>query len=89
MRMWFNGKLDQKPKLPSYRTKGGLCDFTFPRQALRLNYENGSWLLPMSKVIKEHWIKEKEEFSIPSVSYIDETNISQIRILPQHGKLWA
>ena len=89
LEMWFNGELDQKPKLPSYRTKGGLCDFTFPRQALRLNYENGSWLLPMSKIIKEHWVKEKEEFSIPSVDYIGETNVAEIRILPQHGKLWA
>jgi IS605 OrfB family transposase len=89
LEMWFNGEIDQKPKLPSYRTKGGLCDFTFPRQALRFNHENGSWLLPMSKMIKEHWVKEKEEFSIPSVNYIGDTNVAEIRILPQHGKLWA
>jgi len=57
LEMWFNGELDQKPKLPSYRTKGGLCDFTFPRQSLRFNHENGSWFLPMSKMIKEHWVK--------------------------------
>ncbi|WP_235620745.1 RNA-guided endonuclease TnpB family protein [Halothece sp. PCC 7418] len=43
----------------------------------------------MSKMIKEHWLKEKEEFSIPSVNYIGETNVAEIRILPQHGKLWA
>lgn len=87
LEMWFNGELDQKPKLPSYRSKGGLCDFSFPTQSLRLNYENGCWLLPMSKLIKEHWVKE--EFSIPSVNYIGEENIAEIRILPQHGRLWA
>ena len=90
LEMWFEGELDQKPKLPSYRTKGGLCSFTFPSDGLRFNHEEGSWFLPMSRVIKQYWEKGKEEeFSIPSVSYIGETNISEIRILPQHGKLWA
>ena len=87
LEMWFNGEIDHKPKLPSYRSKGGLCEFSFPAQSLRLNLENGCWLLPMSSLIKEYWVEE--EFSIPSVNYIGEKNIAEIRILPQHGKLWA
>ncbi|WP_198007621.1 hypothetical protein [Dactylococcopsis salina] len=90
LEMWFDGELDHKPKLPGYRTKGGLCSFTFPSDGLRFNHEEGSWFLPMSRVITQYWEKGKEEeFSIPSVSYIGDTNISEIRILPQHGKLWA
>jgi len=87
LEMWFNGEIDHKPKLPSYRTKGGLCEFSFPAQSLRLNLENGRWVLPMSRLIKDYWVEE--EFSIPSVNYICEENIAEIRILPQHGKLWA
>ena len=87
LKMWFNGEIDHQPKLPSYRSKGGLCEFSFPAQSLRLNYENGCWLLPMSKLIKDYWVEE--EFLIPSVNYIGEENIAEIRILPQHGKLWA
>jgi IS605 OrfB family transposase len=87
LEMWFNGELDHKPKLPGYRKRGGLCSFTFPSDGLRFNHEEGSWLLPMSRIIKQYW--EEEEFSIPSVSYIGDTNISEIRIFPQHGKLWA
>ena len=87
LEMWFNKEIDHKPKLPSYRTKGGLCEFSLPAQSLRLNYENGCWLLPMSHLIKDYWIEE--EFSIPSVNYIGERNIAEVRIFPQHGKLWA
>ena len=79
---FYQGELAQKPKLPSYRKKAGLAGFTYPKQALKLDWETGKIRLPLGNEFKE-W------FGIDAIYIIMPTNLKfgavrELRILPRN-----
>lgn len=79
------GKIADNPKLPKYRTKGGLAVVSYPQQALRLK-ERGI-RLPLGKQVKAWY--GLSEFFIPMPSNLDFHKIKELRILPRNGCFYA
>lgn len=76
-----NGKLENRPRLPNYRKKGGLGTITYPKQALRLK-ENGV-RIPLGKTVKAAF--GVDAFLLPFPTNLDFKKIREIRILPRNG----
>lgn len=80
-----------RPKMPRYRTKGGLAPLTYPAQAVKFDIETGQCRLPVSKEVgcdvkqlvgvKEIWIN--------GCSGIAINQIREVRILPRNNELYA
>lgn len=84
---FHKGELTQRPKLPSYRKKGGLAGFAYPKQALELNWETGEIRLPLGN-------KFKDWFGIDAIYLLMPTNlkfnsIRELRILPRNRCFYA
>lgn len=78
----FNkGELENRPRLPKYRKKGGLGTITYPKQALRLKGENVSF--PLGNKVKAAF--GVDCFLLPFPTNIDFNKIREIRILPRNG----
>lgn len=58
LQLFFKGEVN-KPRMPGYRTKGGLAPIAFPGQALQFNVETGECRIPISQEnatsVKEHF----------------------------------
>ncbi len=81
------GELTQRPRLPSYRKKGGSTGFTYPKQALDLNWETGEIRLPLGNEFKD-W------FGIDAIYLLMPTNLKfnslrELRILPRNRCFYA
>ena len=74
------GNLHFKPRVPSYRKKGGLGMVTYPKQALRL--VGDSIKIPVGTTVKR-WFK-LDSFLIPMPSNLQFANINELRILPRN-----
>jgi len=84
--MFFNGDLKSRPKMPNYRSKGGLAGFTIPGQAIKFDLETGLCRLPISRELSKdaplnNWI--------PSGRGFTPDQICEVRILPRNGVLYA
>lgn len=86
LQMYWQGEVE-KPKLPSYRKKGGMAAVSFPSQAVQFNLETGECRLPLGNTIKAEsgidsiWIKGAWGIRVEQ--------ISEVRILPRNGEFYA
>ncbi len=83
---FFKGELKGKPRMPNYRSKGGLALFTIPAQALKFDIETGKCRLPISRelskdALQDAWIKGGYGFK--------PDQIAELRILPRNRELYA
>ncbi|MEK0191367.1 transposase [Microcoleus anatoxicus] len=86
-KLFQEGKLENKPKFPGYRTPGGLHLIAYPRQALGKKLIDGQVLIPLGLKVKT-WFGLKN-FQIPMPSNLNYTDIREIRILPRNRCFYA
>lgn len=85
LKLWKSGELPDKPKLPDYRTKGGLAVVSYPKQALKL--VDGQIRLPLGTLVKT-WFGVSE-FFLQMPTNLEFKDIKEIRILPRNGCFYA
>lgn len=85
LKLWQSGELPDKPKLPNYRTKGGLAVVSYPKQALKL--VDGQIRLPLGSLVKT-WFGINE-FFLQMPSNLEFKDIKELRILPRNGCFYA
>ncbi len=85
LKMWRTGELAEKPKLPNYRTKGGLAVVSYPKQAVKL--VDGMVRIPLGQKVKV-WFG-LEEFFVPMPANLKFEDIREVRILPRNGCFYA
>jgi putative transposase len=77
----LSGKLDQKPRLPNYRTKDGLNLVSFPSADVKLKSEDLRF--PLGSKVKA-WFGI-DAFYLPMPSNLEFKAIREYRILPRNG----
>ena len=84
MQLWYQGKLENKPKMPRYRKSGGVSGFTYPAQHLSLNeaVETGLIRLPLGAEIGK--LEGVKEIYIPAPKNIHPEQIKEVRIFPRN-----
>jgi IS605 OrfB family transposase len=94
----FNGILSNffkgeatRPKMPGYRTKGGLAPISYPAQAVKFDLETGMCRLPVSLETGEDVksIAGGKEIWINGCAGINPDQVREVRILPKNGELYA
>ena len=87
IRCWWRGELNNKPRIPSYRTSGGLYQVAFTAQ--NSNYDDvvGNCRLSISRENKNDLLLR--EIVISSGSQFKSEQLSEVRIVPSNGHLWA
>jgi IS605 OrfB family transposase len=80
-KLWRDGELAEKPKLPDYRKKGGLAVVSYPKQALKLI--DGMIRVPLGQLVKT-WF-QIDSFTVPMPSNLKFEDIKELRILPRNG----
>lgn len=87
---FFKGEAN-RPKMPRYRTKGGLAPIAYPVQAVQFDIETGACRLPVSLEIGSD-VKELmgvKEVWINGCTGINISQIREVRILPKNNELYA
>lgn len=84
---WWRGELIHKPKIPSYRTGGGLYQVVFPAQAVTYDDITGFCKLPTAKENKFKLLNSV--LTIPGGIGFKSEQIAEVRIVPSNRKLWA
>lgn len=79
------GKISDKPRLPSYRTKGGLTVVSYPKQALKL--KEGLIFIPLGKKVKACF--GVTSFTLKMPSNLKFGDIKELRILPRNRCFYA
>lgn len=87
IKSWWNGELDNKPRIPKYRTSGGLYLVAFTAQNSFYDDTVGSCRLSISRENKDELLLR--EIVIPSGTEFKSEQLSEVRILPSNGHLWA
>ncbi len=80
---FYEGKVDQRPRLPKYRKKGGLSGLTFPKQAISLDVENALIRLPLGNRFNK--IFELDAIYVRAPTNLDFKRIREVRILPRNN----
>lgn len=86
-KLFQEGRLENKPKFPGYRTPAGLHLIAYPKQALGKQLIDGQISIPLGQKVKV-WFGLKN-FQIPMPSNLDYGDIREIRILPRNGYFYA
>jgi len=81
-KLWRAGELESQPKLPQYRTKGGLYQVVFTGQSLKV--EDGLIRIPLGRGGKEHF--GMSYFYIPMPERIQDCTIRELRFIPSNGQ---
>jgi len=87
---FFKGEAT-KPKMPHYRTKGGLAPIAYPAQAVQFDLESGQCRLPVSLEVGADVkaLLDVKEVWINGCVGIKPTQICEVRILPRNNELYA
>lgn len=80
-KLWKNGQLTNKPRLPKYRKKGGMAVVSCPARWIKLM--NGMLKIPLGKQVKA-WFGI-DHFLLPMPSNLDFTYIKEFRIVPRNN----
>jgi transposase len=96
----FNlGELENKPRLPNYRTKGGLAAVSYPKQALR--FKDGRSRIPLGSKVKACFGIDAFSLRMPRrvsgesfppksrMSNLRFEDIQELRILPRNQCFYA
>lgn len=86
LQMYWRSEVE-KPKLPSYRSKGGMAAVSFPVQAVQFNLEIGECRLPLGNTMKAE--SGIDAIWIQGAWGIRVEQISEVRILPRNGEFYA
>ncbi|MGL6340498.1 MAG: RNA-guided endonuclease InsQ/TnpB family protein [Waterburya sp.] len=87
MRCWWRGELNSKPRIPYYRSSGGMYQIAFTAQNSFYDDVAGSCRLSISRENKNELLLD--EIIIPSGSKFESDQLSEVRIVPSNGHLWA
>ncbi|XWK88060.1 MAG: transposase [Phormidium sp.] len=79
------GTVSQKPRLPNYRTSGGLALATFTGRSLKL--KDGMIRFPLGSLVKA-WFGI-DGFYLPMPANLDFKSIREVRILPRNRCFYA
>ncbi|NER30623.1 MAG: IS200/IS605 family element transposase accessory protein TnpB, partial [Symploca sp. SIO1C4] len=82
VKAYYRGEVD-KPKLPRYRTKGGLAAVTFPKQAL--SYKDGYFKPSISRETKPELITD---IKLELPEFIDSDWVKEVTVRPCLGEFW-
>ncbi len=82
---FFEGTIDQHPKLPSYRDKGGMAVASYPKQALKLKGDQVR--IPLGKTLKA-WFG-LSEFFVSFPSNLEWGKIKELRIFPRNQEFYV
>ncbi|MGK7899173.1 MAG: RNA-guided endonuclease InsQ/TnpB family protein [Xenococcus sp. (in: cyanobacteria)] len=85
VKLYREGKLTNKPKLPKYRKKGGLTVACYPARWLKII--DGKIKFTLGKQVKS-WFGI-DSFTLPMPSNLDFKDIKEIRILPRNRCFYA
>ncbi len=79
------GELSQKPRLPHYRSKGGMYQVVYPGQAIKVVEEDGAkWLeVPLGRAGKTYF-EGIESITVPYPQRLWGKTIKELRFLPSH-----
>ena len=87
LKLWWAKELDNRPKIPGYRSSGGLYQVAFPNQNITYNELEGFCRLSVSRTNKPELVNP--EIIIPSGTGFKSDQLAEVRIVPSNGKLWA
>ena len=89
MQRWYQGKLEDKPKMPKYRKSGGMTGFTYPSQHLGLEtaFETGLIRLPLGLTIGK--LEGVREIYLPAPRNIHPEKIKEVRVFPRNKCFYA
>ncbi len=87
LKQWWNGELDNRPQIPNYRKSGGVYQVAFTSQNITYDDVEGYCRLSISRINKPELINP--EIIIPSGTGFKTEQLSEVRIVPSHSKLWA
>lgn len=83
--LWFTGQLEDKPRLPKYRKKGGLVAVSCPARWIKLTPE-GQLKIPLGRKVKA-WFGI-DHFLLPMPSNLRFDDIREFRILPRNNSFY-
>ena len=87
IRAWWRGELNNKPKIPNYRTSGGVYQVAFTSQNTSYDDVSSSCRLSISRENKLELITS--ELIIPGGAIFKSEQLSEVRIVPANGQLWS
>jgi putative transposase len=87
IRCWWRGELTHKPRIPYYRTSGGLYQVAFPAQAVTYNDVTGRCKLATPKENKPELLNPV--LTINGGVEFKSEQLSEVRIVPSNNELWA
>ncbi len=88
LKLWWNGELENRPRIPTYRKKRGMYQVSFTaNNGIRYDDVTGICRLAISKSNKPELVNR--EIVIPGGHGFTAEQIAQVRIIPACGKLWA
>ena len=87
LKKYWQGEIEQKPRIPNYRKKRGLYQVVFPAQAVKYNEYEGACKLAISWECKSELINK--QIIIPSGASFSSEQLAEVRIIPACGQLWA
>ncbi len=80
-KLWKNGRLANKPRLPKYRKKRGMSVVSCPARWIKL--VDGMLKIPLGKQVKA-WFG-LDHFLLPMPSNLDFKSIKEFRIVPRNN----
>ena len=87
LKQWWNGELENCPRIPNYRKSGGVYQVAFTSQNITYDDVEGYCRLSISKLNKPELINP--EVIIPSGTGFTSEQLAEVRIIPANGKLWT
>lgn len=81
-KLWKLGELEHEPKLPRYRTKGGLYQVVFTGQSLTV--KDGLIRIPLGKGYNKEY--GQDCFYVPLPERLKDTQIRELRFIPTNGQ---
>ncbi len=87
LKKWWNGELENRPKIPNYRKSGGVYQVIFTSQNITYDDIEGYCRLSISRINKPELVNP--EIIIPSGTGFKSEELAEVRIVPTNGNLWA
>ena len=87
IRCWWRGELSNKPRIPGYRTSGGMYQVAFTAQNTAYDDVSSSCRLSISRENKSDLTIS--ELVIPGGTTLKSEQLSEVRIVPANNQLWA
>ncbi len=87
MQAWWSKELEQEPKQPKYRKKGGLYPVTYPSQALTFYHDFDGVRIPLGLGLAD--VDGLKELFIPRPANIKPSQVVEVSIVPRNGVFYA